>query len=248
MTVLGHRLCRLIAGLLPAAAILYVSCPPARAGSITLWYNGNADQRDAILNQTGIADGVVYDDFIVPKGEVFTITGVFSNNVYTTSLGTTAAWDIRSGVSAGDGGTLVASGDGTTVNTDTGVTFNFGGLGYEIYTNQVNGLNVVLTAGTYWLAVADVSNADSFIVTTSGAGAIGTPAGNDGNSFFTSTYFGDYFVPTSDPSIEGPGTWDYSMGIVGTASFVPEPSSLILGLIGLISAAGCVRARRRSHS
>jgi hypothetical protein len=105
-----------------------------------------------------------------------------------------------------------------------------------------------LTAGTYWLAVApDVSNQDSFIVTTSGANAIGTPPGNDGNSFFSSTFFGDTFVPTSDPSIEGPGTWDYSMGVIGSSSTaVPEPSSLMLGLVGVIASAGFSWARRRS--
>ena len=88
---------------------------------------------------------------------------------------------------------------------------------------------------------------DSFIGTTSGANAVGTPPGNDGNSFFSSIFFGQSFVPTTDPSIEGPGTWDYSMGVVGTAiqTAVPEPSSLVLGLVGLVTSAGCVWARRR---
>jgi hypothetical protein len=37
------------------------------------------------------------------------------------------------------------------------------------------------------------------------------------------------------------------MGIVGTAAqtAVPEPSSFVLGLIALLTTAGCVRARRR---
>jgi hypothetical protein len=256
MTVFGLRLRCLIAGLLPAAAVLCVCCPPARAGSI-LWYNGNLDQRDAIVNQTGNVngayvgpDGLIYDNFIVPTGETFTITGVFSNDAIANSgpLATTAYWEIRSGVSAGDGGTLVASGDGTDVTTATGQDFNFGGLSIPVFTNEVNGLTVTVGAGTYWLAVApDVGNQNSFIVTTSGSGAIGTPPGNDGNSFFSSTFFGDSFLPTTDPSIEGPGTWDYSMGIVGAAT-VPEPSSVIMGMIGVVVSAGCVCTRRRARS
>jgi hypothetical protein len=250
MGVLRLKRHRLIGRLLAAAAVLLLYGSHAKAGSI-LWYNGNADQRDAIGNQTGIADGLVYDDFIVPVNQTFTITAVFSNDAMPNGVGSnmTAYWEIRSGVSAGDGGTLLASGDGADTTTNSGTTFNFGGLSYPIYQNEVSGLSVTLGPGTYWLAVApDVSNSGSYIVTTSGSGAIGTPPGNDGNSYFSSTFFGDSFLPTTDPSIEGPGTWDYSMGIIGTAAVVPEPSSLILGLIGMITTAGSVWARRRTRS
>ena len=240
------KLARLLAGLLVAAFI--VNCQTVRAGGI-LWYNGDYDGRDALVNQTGAADGLVYDDFIVPTGYTFTITGVFSNNLmYDPSAASTAYWEIRSGVSAGNGGTLLASGDGADSLTATGRfepvipgIFNV----YE-YTNQVS-VSVTLGAGTYWLAVApDVSNQNSYITTTSGANAVGSPPGNDGNSFVSSTFFGENFVPTSDPSVEGQGTWDYSMGVIGTAA-VPEPSSFILGLVGLVTSAGCVWSGRRTR-
>jgi hypothetical protein len=249
MTVFGRKPPRWIAGVLAAAAIVCICDPPAR-GASTLWYNGNLDQRDAIANQTGPADGLIYDNFIVPAGQTYTITSVFSNNAAAGPLGTTAYWEIRSGVSAGNGGTLLASGDGADTTTYTGTSFNTGGVNYRVYTNEVDGLKVTLGAGTYWLAVApDVSNQSSYIVTTSGAGAVGMPPGNDGNSFWSSTFFGYSFVSTTDPTIEGPGTWDYSMGIKGTAAAaVPEPSSLILGLIGVITSAGCIWTRRRSRS
>ena len=144
----------------------------------------------------------------------------------------------------------MASGDGADSLTATGrfiVVAPFGNI--HEYTNSVS-VNVTLGAGTYWLSVApDVSDQNSYIGTTSGANAVGTPPGNDGNSFFSSSFFGQSFVPTTDPSIEGPGTWDYSMGIVGTATSttVPEPSGLALGLIALLASAGCVLARRRAR-
>jgi hypothetical protein len=249
MRVLRPKRRRVIARVLAAAVALLVYGSHAKAGSI-LWYNGDVDQRDAITNQTGAPDGLVYDNFIVPTGMTYTITGVFSNDAVLDSLGTTAYYEIRSGVSAGNGGTLLTSGDSTDNTTNTGLTFNFGGLSYPIYTNEVNlPSSITLGAGTYWLAVAaDVGNQSNFIVTTSGANAIGTPPGNDGNSYFSSTFYGASFLPTTDPSIEGPGTWDYSMGIIGTAAVVPEPSSLILGLIGTITAAASVWARRRTRS
>ena len=86
-------------------------------------------------------------------------------------LGTTAYWEIRSGLTAGNGGTLLASGDGTDTTTNTGQTFTgIPGLSIPVYTNEVNGLSVTLGPGTYWLAVApDVSNQNSYIVTTSGS-------------------------------------------------------------------------------
>src|SRR5262249_20497101 len=117
------------------------------------------------------------------------------------------------------------------------------------YTNSVS-VNVTLGAGTYWLAVApDVSDQNSFISTTSGTNAVGLPPGDDGNSFVSSTFLGLSFVPTSDPSLEGPGTWDYSMGVIGTATqVIPEPSSFLLGLFGLVSSTGYVWSRRRTRS
>jgi hypothetical protein len=245
------KLARIVAGLLAVAAILHGQ--PTAAGGSVLWYNGDYDGRDTQVNQTLPTDGRIYDEFIVPTGVTFTITSVFSNNfMFNPSAATTAAWEIRSGVSAGFGGTLLDSGDGTDALTATGrfiVVAPYGNI--NEYTNSVS-VNVTLGAGTYWLSVApDVGNQplfgpDSFIGTTSGANAVGTPPGNDGNSFFSSTFFGQSFVPTTDPSIEGPGTWDYSMGVFGTA--VPEPSSLVLGLVGLVSSAGCVWARRRTRS
>src|ERR1700678_2495866 len=165
MTVFVPKPSRLFSGLLVVAAIL--CAPAARAGSV-LWFNGSLDQRDALANQTGAVDGLIYDDFIVPTGFTYTITGVFSQDaMYNVGAASTAYWEIRSGVSAGNGGTLLASGDGNDALTYTGNTLNTGGLAIPVYTNEVFGMSVTLSAGTYWLAVApDVSNQNSYITTT----------------------------------------------------------------------------------
>jgi hypothetical protein len=252
MTVFVPKLVRFVAGLLVASAILHAQTRPASGGSV-LWYNGDYDSRDTQVNQTGAQDGLVYDNFIVPTGFTYNITGVFSNDfMYNPSAASTAYWEIRSGVSAGNGGTLLDSGDGADTLTATGRSIPVipGVFNVFEYTNSVS-VSVSLGAGTYWLAVApDVGSQNSYIGTTSGANAVGSPPGNDGNSFMSSTAFGLNFTPTSDPSIEGPGTWDYSMGVIGTASpvAVPEPSSFLLGLVGLVASAGYAWTRRRARS
>ena len=85
-------------------------------------------------------------------------------------------------MSAGNGGTLVASGTGAATQTATG----FSAYGYNEYTIQVSGLSVTLGPGTYWLTVCPLGAGtyQSFNDTTSGDNTIGQPPGNDGNSFF----------------------------------------------------------------
>ena len=225
-------------GLFAMACVgLWLSPGAAHAGSTTLWYNGDDDGRDGLLNEVGSTNELIYDNFIVPTGDIYTITGVFSNDLMPNPAVATAYWEIREGVSAGNGGTFVASGDSADTVTATGRTGRVGNGTDNEYTNQV-AVSVTLGAGTYWLAVAPDVAGGAYITTTSGANAVGFPPGNDGNSFSSSTSFGDNFTPTTNPTLEGPGTWDYSMGIIGTAALVapvPEPSwAALLPTAGLI--------------
>jgi len=251
---------RFCPGLVVATVLL---CGPgARAGGI-LWYNGDPDGRDALENATNLAstynggtlyNAFVYDNFIVPTGQTWTITSVFSNIEVTnfTTPPTTATWQILSGVSAGNGGTTVAAGDGAATLTPNGFP-------PVNPTNVASTLSetispVVLKAGTYWLSVApDITSPFYFanfagISTTGGANAIGNPPGNDGNSFINTVglpaAIGYDFVPTS--VVEGGGTWDYSLGLSGTftSTTIPEPSSLTLGGIVLCLCGLSVAGRR----
>lgn len=246
---------RLLAALLVAGAAL---CGTTAKADSVLWYNGNWDGADALVNETQTLKGRVYENFIVPMGTTYTITGAFSNDFMRNSaLATTASWEIRSGVSAGNGGTLIASGDSADTKTATGNSSTFGGFFvYNEFKNQVAIPSITLAAGTYWLSVAPDTgatgsvDANSLVSTTSGAAAIGMPQGNDGNSFFSSTDTGANFTPTDDPSVLGTNFgrgeqasgWDFSMGVIGNAAdtnpIIPEPSSLALLIAQGLTLAG----------
>jgi hypothetical protein len=207
--------------------------PPGNA----LWYNGDYDG-DATGNglsneQDTFATGFshVFDDFIVADSGGWDITSVFSNNQVSTNI-TSATWEIRQGVSAGNGGTLVASG-----STDAPVITPTGRFGFGLpeFTVEVTGLSVHLPFSTdpYWLNVTPVDNLDggrSFNSTTLGANCVGTPCGNDQMAFFDSTLFGFVFEPTLNLC---PQCGDFSMGVNGTVSGgtpTPTPGQLVLKL------------------
>ena len=162
----------------------------------------------------------------------------------------TASWEIRSNVMSGDGGNLLFSGTDSASQTPTGRS----GFGFSEYTVAVDvsaaSPPVILGAGTYWLSVIPVDTADgsSFITNTDGTNSINVQPGTSDNTFFTSTdsviFPGmPYFEPASN-EIGSPA--DFSMGVIGTAS-VPEPSTLVLGLVGTLTVFGAARFRRRTR-
>jgi hypothetical protein len=177
-----------------------------------LWYNGDFNNVNALPNEqnTFVEQSSIYDNFIVPSPG-WHVTSVFSDNLTFITV-TGATWEIRSGVSEGNGGTVVASGMTTTpVVTDT----HRGGLGFPEFMIEVTGLSVDLAPGTYWLNVTPIDNGNgrSFNSDTSGRNCVGLPCGNDDNAFWTSTTFGTFFHNTSGGDIGQP---DFSMGVNGT--------------------------------
>jgi hypothetical protein len=209
--------------------------PPGGYGG-TLWYNGDFNGINGLANErnTAVTQAAVYDDFNV-TGPGWNVTAVFSHNLENTTV-TAADWEIRSGVSEGNAGTLVASG---TTNSPL-VTLTWCHFGFCEYQVEVTALNVHLNPGTYWLNVTPVGNGTgrSFDSTTSGAHCVGTPCGNDQNAFFNSTFFGTYFTSTSN---EGQ-PFDYSMGVIGNV--VPEPPPWAMMAIGAAVLVGVQQLRR----
>ena len=206
-----------------------------------LWYNGDLDGRDGLSNKTNtqVPNSNIYDDFIIPVGQTWNVTGVFSNDAVRGATVTSATYQIRQGVSSGNGGTLLFSGAGTPTVTATGRTIN----GDSEFTVSLATSGIVLTSGTYFLNVTPVGNGRGkfFLSTTSGANAVGTPPGNNGNSFLNSAYYGANFTPASN-FVGSPA--DFSEGVLGkVVAPVPEPGSIAL-LTGL-SLTGAAFLRRR---
>ena len=78
--------------------------------------NGLANENDAIIGGDPYG-AATYQNFI--NSQTWNVTGLFTNNLisYTPTSG---YWEIRSGVSEGNGGRLIASGTGAITNTPTG--------------------------------------------------------------------------------------------------------------------------------
>ena len=199
----------------------------AQAPPGSLWYNGdfNGVGYHANGHNTSDSPDAVHDDFNV-TGPGWNITAIFSDDLLSTVV-TGAIWEIRVGCSIGNPGTLVASGfTATPTVTPTGRS----GFGYLEYMVEVTGLNVTLVPGTYWLSVTPLGDGTghSFDTTTSGANCVGTPCGNDGNSWFDSA---GPFNPN-----------DFSMGVIG--SVIPEPTTVALFACGLGALLFIARRRR----
>src|SRR6202007_2600475 len=110
----------------------------------SLWYNGDWNLVNGLHNErnTTYAKAAVYDDFDVTNPLGWNVTAVFSNNIFFGMTVTAADWGIRTGISEGNAGTLVASGttNAPLVTQTTQCDFN-GICANEV---EVTGLNVFL--------------------------------------------------------------------------------------------------------
>ena len=177
--------------------------------------------------------GMAYDDFDWPAG-TGTI-GMVGGNFWGPSVGSfdSAYWEIRSGMSAGNGGTLVASGWGTPTVSATGFTQG----GSAVWRVELAITGVTLASGSYWFAVAvdDPAHSGAFVANTTGVNGIGPSVGNNALLYDNGTSFWNFRQVGAGG--DGYAGVDASYFI----STVPAPGVLaLLGLGGL----GTVRRRR----
>jgi hypothetical protein len=196
---------------------LYPDLPPLRGQNRvrTLWYNGDYDGRNGLASEmnTLVADARTYDDFNVTSHHGWDVTHVWGNFQLMSTNVEQANFEIRSGVSSGNGGTVVASGS----NMPATLTLHPVGRFLDITVDIALDTPIHLDPGTYWLNVQPIGfgAGRSFVSTTGGNHCVKTPCGNNGNSFFDSHTFPFTFRPTNDPQLLGNGTWDFSYGVGG---------------------------------
>lgn len=216
-----------------------------------LFYAGDFDINNADANALGNENDAIvggapygaatYQNFIVPTGHVWNVQSLFTNNLAAITPDS-AYWEIRTGVSEGNGGSLYAY--GTASGSDfTWTATGRNGFGYNEYQAHVTGLNLFLQPGTYWMSVVPQApndpgrsyNSNTFDCFASSC--IGTEI--DDQQFFNSAFFGANF---SNANFQGVFQ-RFSSGVDGYDAGTPEPSSLIMLGSGVLGIGGLVRRR-----
>ncbi len=208
------------------ATILCAIAANASADEV-LWYGGDTDFASGLTSGYGFGgDSNVYDDFEVGTGGV-TVTGLFGDFLVLAGHDSVdqVEYEIRSGMSSGNGGAIIAMGTASASQEYRG---QWNQLNY--YRITTVDLDVSLTSGEYWMSLAPISDRHVTVVTTSGVNGIGSPLGN-GNAFWNAPWFGAHFVPVEEV-LGGHRNWDFSYGIIGTP--VPAPGAILVLLPGLL--------------
>ena len=176
----------------------------------------------------------VYQNFYAESN--ISVTGLFTNNL-STFTPASGYWEIRSGVSEDNGGTLVASGTGSVTNTPTGRNYR----GDDEYTNIVSGLSVDLPTNQYWFAMVPVCTTcqgEAFNTNSFGLFMIGK---SDLNQEYFTSPSGPVFTNANNvcPDCQFP---TFSSGVYAVQN-VPEPSSLVLMGTGAFGVIGVLRRK-----
>jgi len=198
-------------------------------GGNVLFYGGNLDSVDGLVNGRGFAgpnDVQIFDNFTVPAGPNWSVTQLYSNNVISAVSGVTftADWEIRTGMSTGVGGTLVSSGTGVPCAVFPTGNSAFGSPEYTVIAQLATPVN--LAPGSYYFNIRPVRVGNvgtSYVTTTAGTSGVGTPL-TDGVSFaheVTGTQYGGIVYQDMASLI---AAYDFSMGVRGTTSSSPTLS------------------------
>jgi hypothetical protein len=215
-------------------AILIAGVAPRLSRAGVLYYGGDGSSSLALLNQKDFTspDDYQYDDFTVPAGQQWSVTSLSGTIVYNnathgplnTPLSMQAYYEIRSGVSAGNGGTLLFS----STAPATSVPGALQPFGYQDYNfSALPASPIALGPGTYWLTLVPVDSGSNYayIRETDGTNGVGATVADHSS----------YFSIAGGPSFN-PQAADLSIGISGTSTAVPEPAwlSLSVGLVGFV--------------
>jgi hypothetical protein len=186
--------------------------------SSPVFYGGDFNGINGLANEfnTAVTDSRVYDDVRL-RGLNSTISEIYSRNLIIAIGGfssNTANWEIRKGVSLGNGGTVVASG---TAAPATYTATGFSGFGLLEYEVKVVIPTITLGGGPIHINVSPIGNGPncgcrSFQSTTSGANGFGNPIGNI-NTFWDSPFYGKVFADPAGAGGLTTGPTDFSGGL-----------------------------------
>jgi hypothetical protein len=199
-----------------------------------LFYGGDLNVSDP--NAAGLSDentllvspgSTTYAAYNVPSNVTVGVTGILFNVQADVAFDPqTASWDIRTGVTEGNGGTSVASGSGSISVAATGNNF----IGLNEYTVLVKFPAVFLGTGEYWFNVlpqctngatdGSCSVGRIFVSnTTQDMNGRNAHAQPDGSAFLNSTFFGFTWANWCDSSLglNSQQCRAISFGLTGTA-------------------------------
>lgn len=141
-----------------------------------LFYGGDFDPANSQANSIGNMYTshvplieTTYVPFYIPAGQVWTILGVFSNNLSTVQYiePMQMNWSISKGVSTGRAGTIIASGTIPATWTPTGRSYQ-GNTEYTVLGRFAPGVSVSLASGTYWMTAVPVCTEQTGICVNAG--------------------------------------------------------------------------------
>jgi hypothetical protein len=203
-------------------------------------YSGDFDGRSGGLSQhDGEVFSAIYDEFTYWPPTWVGVFGNFLMNPHTGGSQLTLFYEIRTGISEGNGGTVIVPMTEVPLTSQT-LT---GRSAYDRMEWRIEAEVEPLwvwVPGPFFLSIMLGANAAAntgvygYLSTTSGENGYGGFLIN-GNSYWNSSTLDLNF--TESQNVLGPGLWDFSMGIDG--DIMPAPGAL--GLFGL----ACLSARRR---
>jgi hypothetical protein len=213
------------------ASVAHIPAPPTYCKPCLFYagdFDSNASDANGLPNEKDIivsTGAAVYTPFIVSKGKTWTVTGLITIQVMSTTDvdPKTMHYEVRKDIprSGGNGGHLVCHGRQPGTINYTSICQGFGAECYAIKINNIKACR--LSSGKYWMSVVpyctnlSVCGGDwrAFLLNDDGAMAHRYgPLEPADNSFFNSKYFGANW----DPSSKWQSSSRFSVGVEGKSN------------------------------